>query len=106
MDADSRQWIYSGPCDRATPSLGEGAASSAATLALWMACQTLFDVNGTSREVTPRGTSASITALAIAAGAATVPASPAPFTPRMLSGLGVSVRVSSKGGSSLARGTA
>src|SRR5207249_9254999 len=78
----------------------------AATLALWMACQTLFDVNGTSREVTPRGTSASITALAIAAGAATVPASPAPFTPRMLSGLGVSVRVSSKGGSSLARGTA
>src|SRR6266852_2656586 len=78
----------------------------APTLAFWMACQTACDVNGISRDVTPRGTSASRTALATAAGAATVPASPAPFTPRMLSGLGVSVRVSSKGDNSLARGTA
>src|SRR5437763_14859658 len=73
---------------------------------LCIACHTFSGVKGISRAVTPSGARASSTALAMAAGAATLPASPAPFTPRTLSGLGVSVSVSSKTGTVEASGTA
>jgi hypothetical protein len=54
----------------------------------------------------PTCPSASITALVTAALAAIVPASPTPLTPSELTGDGVSVRSSSKLGSSAALGSA
>ena len=63
-------------------------------------------LSGMSTYVTPSGRSASITALAIAAEEAIVPASPTPLTPSELTGDGVSVRSVSKLGTSAALGSA
>ena len=57
-----------------------------------------------SMSVTPYGESASTTAFITAGGEAIVPVSPTPFTPSGFVGLGVSVRSSSKDGSSAADG--
>src|SRR5262245_10880620 len=70
-----------------------------------IARQTRSGLAGIWTSVTPRCDSASTTALITAADAAIVPVSPTPFTPRGLVGLGVSVRSSSKLGSSAAEGT-
>src|SRR5438270_4917536 len=74
--------------------------------ASWIAPQTRIGVNGMLMYVTPNGRSASMSALVTAAEAAIVPASPTPLAPSELTGDGVSVRSSSKLGSSAAVGRA
>ena len=71
-----------------------------------MASQTRIGLSGMLMNSTPSGRSASSTALVTAAEAAIVPASPTPLTPSELTGDGVSVRSSSKLGSSAAVGSA
>ncbi len=63
-------------------------------------------VSGMSRNVTPSGRRASMTAFVTAAVAAIVPASPTPLTPSVFVGDGVSVRSVSNDGISLAVGSA
>src|SRR5262245_54610331 len=74
--------------------------------AVWIAAHSFDAVYGISIWSMPRGASASITALAIAGGAPLQPASPTPLTPRGWNGFGVTVSPRSRGGISLARGTA
>src|SRR5271170_363877 len=75
--------------------------------ALAIARHTVSGVNGMSISVTPRGASASSTALTIAAGAAIAPASPQPFAPRGLCVHGwLSSNSDSMDGRSPARGSA
>ena len=71
-----------------------------------MASHTRAGVSGMSMCAMPNGWSASITALAIAAGDAIAPASPTPFTPSGLTGDGVTVRSVSNIGSMSAFGIA
>src|SRR6266436_6200715 len=68
--------------------------------------QTASGRAGISRCFTPYGDSASTMAFTIAGVAPMVPASPTPFTPRGLTGEGVSVRSSSNQGSCEALGIA
>ena len=74
-------------------------------LASSIARQTLSGVVGIPMSVTPRCESASTTAFTTAGAAAIVPVSPTPLTPSGLVGLVVSVRPSSKLGTSAADGT-
>ena len=71
-----------------------------------IAAQTRSGRSGIARSRMPSGASASTTALTIAAGAPTEPASPAPLAPSGLTGVGVTVRSSSKDGRSSAFGAA
>src|SRR5579862_4586142 len=71
-----------------------------------IAFQSLGGVKGMSICVMPSASRASITALATAAGAPFVPASPTPLTPSGLNGFGVTVSPRIRGGMSAARGTA
>jgi len=68
--------------------------------------QTRSSVIGISTPSTPNGSSASETAFTTACGAAMVPASPTPFTPSGLCGLGVTVDSVSISGMCSAFGTA
>src|SRR4029453_15783989 len=70
-----------------------------------IARQTRSGVAGIWMSVTPRCETASSTALITAGAAAIVPVSPTPFAPNGFVGLGLSVRWSSKDGSSAADGT-
>ena len=76
------------PPDRGSPQRRAGAQSC-------IARQTFSGVSGVSRCSTPYGWSASITALTTAGVEPMVAASPIPFTPRGLTGVGVTVRCSS-----------
>src|SRR5580704_2485157 len=85
---------------------GNHAAPPFAPLAAEIASQIRIGLSGMLMKSTPRGRSASITALVTAALAAIVPASPTPLAPSELTGDGVSVRSVSKLGSSAAVGSA
>src|SRR5918998_3271513 len=76
-----------------------------APFARWNALKTRSGVVGISMSVTPSGAKASMTAFTTAGGAAIVPASPMPFTPRGLVVEGVTVDSRVKDGSSAAEGT-
>ena len=71
-----------------------------------MAAHTRAGDAGISRSRTPSGWSASNTAFITAAGAPTAPASPTPFAPSGLIGVGVTVVSNSKAGKLSARGSA
>src|SRR5687768_14674047 len=71
-----------------------------------IALHTRSGVRGISMCLIPRYLTASTTAFATAGVDAIVPASPAPFAPIALTGLGVTVRPSSYDGTMLAFGTA
>ena len=71
-----------------------------------MTRQIFSGVAGMSRWVMPNGERASTTALTTAGVEPMVPASPMPLAPSGLRGVGVTVRSSSKGGKSTARGSA
>ena len=69
-----------------------------------MACHTALGVAGMSMWLTPSGRSASSMALITAGGAPIAPASPQPFTPSGLNGVGVQRVATWKDGRSSARG--
>ncbi len=73
--------------------------------ASWIAAHTRLGEAGMSMSVMPRGPRASTTAFITAAAEPIVPASPMPFTPRGLVGLGVTVWSSVYEGASTAEGT-
>src|SRR5262245_35319417 len=72
----------------------------------WHKSQIFCGVSGMSICVTPKGASASTTALTMAAVEPMVPASPMPLIPSGFTDVGVSVRVRFKRGRSAARGKA
>ena len=77
------------PPGRGSPRLAGASAQSC------IARQTFSGVSGVSRCSTPKGRSASITALTTAGVEPMVAASPMPFTPSGFTGVGVTVRCSS-----------
>src|SRR4051812_32618075 len=71
----------------------------------WISCHTFSGVAGMLTSLTPNGASASTIAFMRAGVEAIVPASPIPFVPSGLTGLGVMVASSSNDGRSGAVGT-
>jgi hypothetical protein len=96
--------VVEGDGDHASAPFVPGVAGTSACPPV-MAAHTRAGEAGMRTSVTPRGRRASTTALITAAAEPMVPASPIPFTPSWLLGLGVTVLSSSKLGRSGADGT-
>ncbi len=84
--------LRTGPFFRPYPAASKAARTS---------CQRI----GRVLNSTPKGFSASVTALAITTGGAIAPPSPSPLTPSAFSGVGVSMWTTSIGGVSAAVGS-
>src|SRR5690606_12424823 len=91
---------------RTGPCIFKAAGNHASPLPFCIAFHTFSGVRGISRSFTPKGFSASTTAFTTAGVEAMVPVSPMPFTPRGLTGEGVSVNAVSKSGKKRALGMA